>query len=382
MDVRDVESVVVYKDAGQACNQGSIIQLADGDMLMAFNQERGRVHSDSGQSCLIRSTDGGRSWDQAGMQVIWPFTDHGGNWDCALSQRADGTLLMHTRVCSFIAPTALHRIDLQGLGSGGERLKRQTGYALFRSADAGRTWEGPIPVNTFPIADSGNSAYMCGGSGAGHVVELPDGGLLMPLMGGIHRDGFTGSRGLTVGETMRCFALRSDDGGDNWEYWSTIAYDPAQIRAFQEPSVVRLSSGRLICMMRVTVRPERFDNMWVAHSDDDGITWSPPRRTALWGYPPDVLQLQDGRVLAVYGYRAEPMGVRGCVSENGLDWDLAAEFTICGCVGGPLEDPVYWHTGYPSVAQCPDGTLVAAYHEYSMDDEPIQYMRTTRFQLT
>ena len=88
-------------------------------------------------------------------------------------------------------------------------------------------------------------------------------------------------------------------------------------------------------MMRMTVRPERFDNMWIAHSDDDGITWSPPRRTDLWGYPPDLLQLQDGRVLAVYGYRAEPMGVRGCVSENGLDWDLAAEFTICGCVGGP-----------------------------------------------
>ena len=41
MDIREVESAVVYKDEHQACNQGSIIQLADGDMLMAFNQERG-----------------------------------------------------------------------------------------------------------------------------------------------------------------------------------------------------------------------------------------------------------------------------------------------------------------------------------------------------
>ena len=39
MDIREVETAVVYKDESQACNQGSIIQLADGDMLMAFNQD-------------------------------------------------------------------------------------------------------------------------------------------------------------------------------------------------------------------------------------------------------------------------------------------------------------------------------------------------------
>ncbi|MBV7331804.1 hypothetical protein KFU94_26960 [Chloroflexi bacterium TSY] len=41
----------------------------------------------------------------------------------------------------------------------------------------------------------------------------------------------------------------------------------------------------------------------------------------------------------------------------------------------------YWHIGYPTVAQTLDGTIVVAYHEYSEDDEPIQYMRTSRFRL-
>jgi len=115
--------------------------------------------------------------------------------------------------------------------------------------------------------------------------------------------------------------------------------------------------------------------------EDDGITWSPPRRTGIWGYPADVIQLQDGRVLAVYGFRRKPMCVRGCLSDDGLHWDVANEFVIRDCILAPPEDPFYWHIGYPTVAQTPDGTIVVAYHEHSDDEEPIQYMRTSRFRL-
>lgn len=384
MSVLDVETTQVYKDMNHACNQGSIIHLDNGELLLAFNQERTRIHADSGQSCVIRSADGSRSWDAGSMSVVHPFTAHEGNWDCALAQLSDGTVIMHTRLCSFMVPSALQRVDdqaMQGAGSGGaERLKRQTGYAVFKSANRGRDWRGPIPVNTYPIAAAGNSPYMCGGSGAGHIIELDDGGLLMPLAGSITTAGYNGNR-LPTGESMRSFLLRSDDRGENWEYWSTIAYDPAHIINFQEPSVALLADGSLICLMRVMVRPARFDNMWWSRSVDGGITWCPPRRTSLWGYPPDVLQLQDGRVLAVYGYRRQPMSVRGCLSDDGVEWDIAHEFVIRECVTTPPDDPFYWHIGYPSVTQTADGTLVAAYHEYSEDPDSIQYMVASRFRL-
>jgi len=41
----------------------------------------------------------------------------------------------------------------------------------------------------------------------------------------------------------------------------------------------------------------------------------------------------------------------------------------------------YWHIGYPSVTQLEDGTVVVAYHEYSDDEHPIQYIMVTRFKL-
>ena len=393
---KDVEHVFVYKDPelAQACNQVSIVALRSGELLMGFNQERYPIHADSGQSCLIKSRDGGRSWDPATKRVIWPYTEFMGNWDCAFAQVSDGTILMHTRVCNFIAPTGIKSEGDQMLGlpppGMPERLKRQTGYALLKSSDDGSSWSEPIEVNTNPAHSSVMGPYGCGGSGAGHIIELPDGGFLMPLQGNLSSGRGEGG----TAETERCFLLRSDDGGDNWEYWSTAAYDPASIIEFMEPGMTRLQDGRLVCLMRTSHRPNRQDNMWLVHSEDDGITWSPPKRTPLWGYPADLLQLADGRVLAVYGYRKEPWGVRGCVSEDGVTWDIRSEFTIreggiprpaSGMGARTLQDTLiyaqYWHIGYPTVTQLKDGTIIAAYHEYSDDERPIQYLMCTRFRL-
>ena len=42
---------------------------------------------------------------------------------------------------------------------------------------------------------------------------------------------------------------------------------------------------------------------------------------------------------------------------------------------------IYQHIGYPTVAQMADGTIVAAYHEWSEGEQPLQYVLCTRFKL-
>ena len=113
-------------------------------------------------------------------------------------------------------------------------------------------------------------------------------------------------------------------------------------------------------------------------SEDDGFTWSSPRWTNIWGYPSELINLLDGRVLMVYGYRRPPYGTRGCISEDGVTWDRKNEFVIRE--GGIPRLPTstgstrggYQHIGYPSVCQLEDGTLVAAYHEWTDEADPIQ----------
>ena len=385
--IKDIEHIPVYHDPEHCINQGSIVKLKNGELFLGYNQERGKIHDDSGQACFIKSFDNGKSWDISTQKVVHPYTENEGNWDCAFSQSSDGTILMHTRVNNFMSPTALGSKVPQELG-GGENynhslLRRQTGYSLFRSKDDGDTWEGPIPVNTAPVSRENSRECSVGGSGGGHIVELNDGGLLMPLEGSITGDHTAYSIG-GHGELCRVFTLRSNDGGNNWEYWSTVAYDPANVLYMSEPSMTKMHSGKLVCLWRVQVRPGfRFDNMWFATSEDDGASWSMAKRTQLWGYPPDIIQLIDGRVLAVYGYRKDEFGVRGCISEDGESWNKDNEFVIrTGGNATPKDGYFFWHTGYPSVVQCDDGTIVVAYHEYSKGENPLQEMWVTRFSIS
>jgi hypothetical protein len=160
--------------------------------------------------------------------------------------------------------------------------------------------------------------------------------------------------------------------------------------------------------MRTHVNPSSdAKNMVMVVSDDDGFSWTPPKWTNIWGYPAELITLQDGRYLMIYGYRRPPYGVRGVVSEDGVTWDVANEFVIReGGVptfsegdrpGSSMMRPesgraragaiswhnpgIYQHIGYPSVAQVGDGTIVASYHEWSEDPTPLQYVRCTRFHL-
>ena len=125
------------------------------------------------------------------------------------------------------------------------------------------------------------------------------------------------------GESTRSALMRSDDGGDNWEYYSTLAYDAANIIDYEEPGLLQLKDGRLVCFMRTHVNPSGdAKNMVMTVSEDDGFSWTPPKWTKIWGYPAELIPLQDGRYLMVYGYRRPPYGVRGIISDDGVTWDV------------------------------------------------------------
>jgi hypothetical protein len=213
------------------------------------------------------------------------------------------------------------------------------------------------------------------------AMQLPDGGILLPLYGRLDEWGY-GLREMG-GEAMRAYFVRSDDNGFNWEYFSTIAYDPARITGYAEPAPLRLRDGRIVVMLRVHHRPtQRPDNIYLAISEDGGYSFAPPKRLKeLWGYPAQLINLQDGRVLMTYGYRRGEFGVRACISEDGLTWDGARQFSLHEGGQGPPGEPTWWHTGYPCTAQLADGSLVTVYHLFSQGETPVQYVEAVRWEL-
>jgi hypothetical protein len=389
--IRDVTHHDIFRHDAHCINQIATRVLKNGDLVAVFNEERFPIHHDSGQTLLARSRDGGVSWSKP--EIVLPWTDTTGNWDCGFCELADGTWLINLTITGFFK----RGIKSEGVSwasgpvtqewgdwSWTYKTKAWLGTYVLKSRDQGKTWSEPIPVNVRPLKH--------GGCRLG-CWQLPSGSILMGLYGRIR-----GYEEEGEGETTRSALMRSDDNGDNWEYYSTLAYDPASIIDFEEPSLLRLKDGRLVSFMRTHVNPSGdAKNMIFVVSEDEGFSWTPPKWTNIWGFPAETIALADGRYLMIYGYRRPPYGVRGIVSNDGVTWDVKNEFVIRegGVPGGP-EDATkggrrgridwkhpgaFQHIGYPSVVQMPDGTIVASYHEWNDAERPLQYVRCTRFKL-
>lgn len=90
-------------------------------------------------------------------------------------------------------------------------------------------------------------------------------------------------------------ALASDDQGRNWEYLSTIsAADsvPDAKEGFDEPCLIQLEDGDLMCVSRVGSGQDQ--KLARAYSSDGGQSWSLLDRLEAFSVAPQILRLQNG----------------------------------------------------------------------------------------
>jgi len=118
--------------------------------------------------------------------------------------------------------------------------------------------------------------------------------------------------------------MRSDDRRRQLGILLALAYDAARSSTMRSRAILRLKDGRLVCFLRTHVNPSGdAKNMVMVVSEDDGFSWTPPKWLNIWGYPAECDRpSRDGRYLMVYGYRRPPIWHRGCISEDGISWDI------------------------------------------------------------
>ena len=283
--------------------------------------EAGDFHiGERGRLDFVRSTDGGESWGAA-RAIVADGPDARNQSFVSLS---DGTLVV----------AYVHAAYTNG------QFDRTRGYDkiyVIRSTDYGETWSPPKQIGASPFTGPQYSPY-------GKMTELPDGTILMPM--------YHGSR--PSPETSDSVVLRSKDGGETWGDGSMIA------ETYDETSLVYLSSGRLIAMLRQSgTGDSRGANLFQAESDDLGYTWTEPREITEPGqHPADLLLLSSGKLLLVFGHRNPPYGVRGLISrDEGATWDYDNQIVLTADSGNS-------DCGYPSAVQLDDGKIFVAYYAY------------------
>ncbi len=339
---------VIAQEEGVYYAWPTVDKLSDGELLAVVYQGKSHMQS-HGKVVLYRSKDNARTWDQGTVVA-----------DTILDDRDPGIMVM--RDDTIIVSSRVHwwegRDDEQIKGKEEQArelvAKFYNGY-LIRSTDRGKTWSQKMP---YPFQTHG-------------PIELKDGNLF------------------SVGwaqEGQRFGAFISKDKGQSWQKLSEMPSVTKKLRAHglevesnadSEPHFAELADGRLVVFFRKIPSYHNsshalqadFSHLYVTYSNDGGLSWSKPVKTAIGGYPPDVLVLNDKRVLVSYGYRFWPYGQRAMISDDGYNFGAYVPIIIRD--DAPDDD-----LGYPSSVQLDDGRILTVYYQKPLPGKKPVFMGT------
>ena len=239
------------------------------------------VDARGGEYVMVRSTDGGQTWDNDNV--------------ISLGSRQDIERPLFTTPDTTPAEpydwTSPDFFMTAGFGIPPHR-SQQTGYIQY-SRDRGHTWEGPFLMPSFGFSWVQVKP---------DYLVRPDGLVLLFVTVGI-ASGNRGNRFVAVYATP--------DQGLTWNYLSPIIATSPDTHFVNRyyASPVLLPDGRILVALRCQIDAR---NAWpeIFESVDGGRTWQFVSRPSDWGGPTALTLLDDGRLLAVYGYRVKPYGIR------------------------------------------------------------------------
>ncbi len=223
------------------------IETAPDGSLVAFAEARKYNQADPGfgrqdiDLVCRRSTDGGATW--SAMKVI---EDPGELWSAAnpatVVDRRTGRMWV------------LYLRGKPGRSTATARPGTDDMQTLARSSDDnGVTWSEPIDL-TAVARDLRDDAWRASVVGPGGAIQDRHGRLIAPVWKVV---------------PYGVLAIYSDDHGATWQRGTMVPGD----NLGNENQLVELADGRILMDVRQQSGPHR----WLATSDDQGRTWSPPR---------------------------------------------------------------------------------------------------------
>ncbi len=337
-----ISTKVICKQEGKYIGWPSITKTESGELLVVFSGNRDAHVCPFGVTQMIRSADHGKTWTSPVTINNTPLDDR----DAGILETEKGTLLVN-----WFTSLAFDRQKYYDENPSWKRHADKLGDEIRthwignwtrRSLNNGQSWEEPVKQTV---------------SSPHGPIELTDDRLL-----------YVGTA--LVGDERIIGVEQSMDDGKTWQLISKIPLQNAdQINYFHEPHAVELSNGTLMVMIRYNPPDREQSYLWQSESYDGGRSWTTAHETEIWGYPPHLIQLKNGMVLASYGVRREPYGEMACISiDGGKTWETQKQIMINQAINGDL--------GYPSSVQLEDGSILTVYYQIDKEGEKTSLMST------
>ena len=337
-----IETKVLCKQPNRYIGWPTITKTKSNELLVVFSGNRDSHVCPYGITQLIRSKDNGKSWSTPETINNTPLDDR----DPGILETIKGTLLVSWFTSLAFDTPNNYKQHPEWLRHA-EKLSNETkqqwlGNWTRRSTDGGKTWDNP----------------------AKQIVSAPHGPIEL-----------TDKRLLYVGTGMidgkyKIGVEESRNDGKSWKLISTISIpEGISYENLHEPHAVEVSPGKLVTLIRYNPKDISQNFMQQSESSDGGKTWSILHSTPIWGYPPHLLKLKNGWLLAVYGVRRPVYSERVCLSKDGgKTWDIENEIILSENINGDL--------GYPASVQLLDGSIFTVYYQIDKPSEKTCLMAT------
>ena len=314
----------------------TVCRRASGELIAVFSGDRDWHVCPWGKVQIVRSTDNGETWSSPDTIINSVADDR----DSGILELPDGTLvlkwftstawmekewterLVRRKEFSILDCYRQHFSKIEK-----SALRRDVGTFTARSTDGGRNWEPRVP--TLGSAPHGG-------------ILLKDGRLLLVGRG-------------RSGQEVKLFVEESTDSARSWQLIAEIGVPEGEdINRFCEPHTCECADGSIIAAFRHTIEPNEIR---LARSIDGGRTWTKTERTGVFGLPPHLLALADGRIVMTYCKRLkDKYGEYAVISkDNGRTWDVANEVVLASHFNADL--------GYPSTVQLDGKKLFSVYYQ-------------------
>ncbi len=135
-----------------------------------------------------------------------------------------------------------------------------------------------------------------------------------------------------------------------------------------EPHAIALADGTILVHIRVQ-NSEHF-TIYQSESHDGGMTFTKPHAllSQKGGAPAHLLELSDGTLISVYGYREEPYGIKMMYSiDKGKTWSVGHDI---------YTNDISPDLGYPASVELKNGDILTVFYAKEHEPGPAVIMQT------